>query len=188
MKNIILTLTTIITLTSCQSEKDKVVDFVKNQMKDPKSFELVKAEIQDTSHLTDVITLAMLSCGTEAEIYYEEASKSYKDAQIFSTPSIIRSYIYEGDEYRKMGDQWIARRDSLKTQIDKIKSTPKDTLICVNWVVSGYANNSYGQRSIGRFIVHVYPKQPMDMEEYKSEEQLKLNREIELLNDRISRY
>lgn len=188
MKHIILTLTAIITLASCQSEKDKVVDFARNQMKDPKSFELVKAEIRDTIHLSDVYKMAVLQLGDEAVGYYDQALKSYQTAKLFVSSSYINDYVSEGNEYRKYGELLIKRKDSIEVLVKKVEGTDKDTIVCVDWGVRCYANNSYGQRGMGQYIVHLYPNGTMDLEEYKTPEQKRLESELKVLEKTTSLY
>lgn len=186
MKNIISTLTAIVVLASCQSQQDKVVSYAKDQMKDPKSFELVKVAIRDTARLSDVMTEAHNMCDRDAASYYKEAGDHYNTASLFYTESLRREYKQKGDEAFKQGDFWLARRDSLKTEITKIQNTKKDTIVCVNYALTCYANNSLGERRMNQFIVHVYPNGLMDMEEYETEKEKDIKHEIETIQRKLS--
>lgn len=186
MKNIISTLTAIIVLASCQSQQDKVVSYAKDQMKDPKSFELVKVAIRDTARLSDVMTEAHNMCDRDAASLYKEAGEHYDAASLFYTPHYRNEYMEKGNEAFKKGDFWLARRDSLKTQITKIQNTPKDTIVCVNYALTCYANNSLGERRMNQFIVHVYPNGLMDMEEFETEEQKDIKHELKTIQRKLS--
>lgn len=168
MKKIILPLTILVSLASCQTQEDKVVEYAKSQMKDPKSFKLVKVEEnKDTVRLSLVYLNAVLSLKEESVDYNKQALESYENAMMFSTPYYVMKYKNEGDEYTKTSTELWNRADSLYSVADKLEGTPKDTIVCIDWYVSGYANNSFGQRVLGKYTIHTYPNGKMDMGETK---------------------
>jgi hypothetical protein len=137
-------------------------------MKDPKSFKLVKVEEnKDTVRLSLVYLNAVLSLKEEAVDNNKQALESYENAMMFSTPYYVMKYKNEGDEYTKTSTELWNRADSLYSVADKLEGTPKDTIVCIDWYVSGYANNSFGQRILGKLKIHTYPNGKMDMEETK---------------------
>lgn len=163
MKTSILTLASIVLLSSCtKSIQDKVVDYTKNQMKDPRSFELASVKVSDTITLSESINQTIDSYVDLADIYQEKSRTALDLAKIWSGSSY---FSYEFDKYMEESTEALAQAkpylktaDSLNTIVKKIKNTPKDTIVSYKFYVSAYAKNSYGARVLGQWFVYTDPK------------------------------
>lgn len=163
MKTSILTLASIVLLTSCtKSIQDKVVDYTKNQMKDPRSFELASVKVTDTITLSESLNQTIGSYVDLATIYQEKSRTALDLAKIWSgsyySSYKFDEYMEESQEALDQSKPYLKTADSLNAIVKKIKNTPKDSIVSYKFYVSAYAKNSYGARVLGQWFVYTDPR------------------------------
>ena len=162
MKKFILPLAAAVSLVACsQSPEDKVVEFTKNSMKDPKSFELVKAEPRDTIFKSTQIMIDRQVLVDEYTVEDAKFKQAMELADIY-TGSYSSHGKRKWDNYMKIGQESLDVMKVLAGPIDSLlevsknlAGTPQDSVVSVVWYVSAYANNSKGERNLGEFMVLV---------------------------------
>lgn len=192
MKTSILTLASIVLLTSCtKSIQDKVVDYTKNQMKDPRSFELASVKVTDTITKSDVLLETVLAYSNLANIEIEKSKTALELAKIWSG-SYYSSYRY--DEYMQESQEALNRAkpyakslDSLQVIRKKLFNTPQDSVVGYKFYVSAYAKNSFNARMLGQWFVTTDTKgTQFTLEEAKSFEQEELDQQLKVNEAKLS--
>ena len=161
MKKFILPLAAAVSLVACsQSPEDKVVEYAKSVMKDPKSFELVQVKPSDTIRLSHYISsteLAPLNAELDIVISKIKTSLDYAGIYVGSYYSSwkYKKYMDEADEYKVIGDSLVAQSKIVRERIESLMDTPQDTVVSYRWYLSCYGNNSMGEKVLNEMIVDV---------------------------------
>ena len=153
MKKIILLSTTLLIVSCGNPQKDKVVELVKNSMKDPKTFDLIKFETKDTTFTSDYLGFILSEDSLNVELL-QGSVELYKD--FISNGS---TYWSEDLQEKQKELKEVQRRiDSCVGELSKIKETGQDPVHVYEHYVSCYGANSFGMKVINEFRVNEYPK------------------------------
>jgi hypothetical protein len=160
----LVTMLLLASITSCTSPEKPVVEFVKTQMKDPKSFELIKVSISDTIYKSDVDHVKLTSLMDDWKLAL--STKEFAEVSLENTRLMCKYYKENCDKISKETDflnQSIFKHDSLYSamtemnkKIEGYKNTSQDVVVGYTWYVSCYGNNGLGMRGIGEFFVDTY--------------------------------
>jgi len=171
MKTIIITIAalTALTFTSCsKSQEDKIVEFAKSTMKDPKSFELIKLEKKDTVRKSNMLANEYYSDSSMCDYCIEQANEAVEDANRFYYTSHI--YVESAKMWHKKGREYLKTMDSCKKIYKSIVHTPKDSMLYETYYLSCYANNTFGKKMIGEYTINIYPSGRMTMDRMEGKE------------------
>jgi hypothetical protein len=143
-------------LASCgNSQKDLVLQEVKNNLKDPNSFELIKYEPRDTVFMTDTIQ-------RKIEVFQEFLSHEQTQVDWYNT--LLRGgsdkyWLERLNETKDKVSEYQSELDKRQTLYDQIKGTDRDSIVCFKHYVSCYGANSFGARVMNEFSVSVFRDQ-----------------------------
>lgn len=143
MKNLIF-LSTLVLITSCGNpQKDRVVEHVKSQLKDPKSFELLKYELKDTIYKSDDLALAKKDIGWQLKVHEGEV-------ELFTEFIGHGSTYWSNDlvEAQSKVTKLKSQMDSVDTEITKLKESGVNPVYMYEHFVSCYGVNTLGMRVI----------------------------------------
>lgn len=192
MKTSILTLASIVLLTSCtKSIQDKVVDYTKNQMKDPRSFELASVKIVDTLHKSDELYQIWEDNHNLREIYISKSETALELAQIWSSAWLYseryNQYVDQSKQALKQAEPYNKTCDSVTKVIASLENTPKDSVIGYKYYISAYAKNSFGARVLGQWYVITDPKGiKFQINEVESTAEEKIKHQIDVNEAKMS--
>jgi len=191
MKTSILTLASIVLLTSCtKSIQDKVVDYTKNQMKDPRSFELASVKVVDTLHKSDELYQIWEDNHYQREIYISKSGTALDLAEIWSGGSFpykVNQYLDESKQALKQAEPYNKTCDSVTKVIASLENTPKDSVIGYKYYISAYAKNSFGARVLGQWYVITDPKGiKFQINEVESTAEEKIKHQIDVNEAKMS--
>lgn len=161
LKNILIPVLTIVTLlTSCgQTTEDKIVEFTRENMKDPNSFELIKIKPADTIYKSDKVSKSLNVFWDEISEYNRMARHNLELANIYVgsyySQSKYQYYISLAKDYSKKSKQLLNHTDSIMNVVKTYRKTDKDTVVGYTWYVSAYANNYKSEKIIGEYNVYV---------------------------------
>lgn len=157
---IIAVLTILSSLISCgQTPQDKIVEFTRETMKDPNSFELIKIKPLDTIHKSDKVSESLNPFYDLVDDYNKDARRSLEYASIYAgsyySQSKFKRYITEAKDYSKMSQTILNYTDSVLNVVKSYRNTDKDSVVGHTWYISAYANNSKAEKIIGEYEVYV---------------------------------
>ena len=165
MKNLILTTVAALSFAACsQSQEDKIVDFTRNKMKDPNSFELAQIKMVDTVHKSQLHIASLQPCMDRWKEFNRLADDQMDYVRIYSGSYSSygqmkwKYYMDNVREYLDSSRKYQNYVDSVQLVITNYKGTDKDSVVGHSWYVSSYANNSFGQRVLGEYNVYVDQK------------------------------
>jgi hypothetical protein len=196
MKSKILTavffIFSVFVLTSCsETQEDKVVEFVKQNMKNPKSFELESIEPIDTTFLSDFIQDSI-----DSNVFVLEDTKYKLDRSkselktIENNKNLIKDCIKRGmgadylptilvDEFRKEKNT-ISNIKDLENNVNFIENTidsltnlknslvgsPQDSIVYITYKVRAYGTNSFNATILSTYKVIVNSNGEMTIKEF----------------------
>lgn len=191
MKTLIYTIASIALLSSCNNSiQDKVVDYTKKQMKDPRSFELASVKVVDTLHKSDELYGLHQTYHELCQIEIGKSETSLELAKIWRGGYTQ----YKADEYYRESQDALDKAKiyndtcvKITELIKSIEKTPKDSLVAYKYYISAYAKNSFGQRVLGEWNVIVSPKaDKFEILEAKSSEMVELEQNLEINKAKMS--
>lgn len=146
-------------LTSCvQTQEDKVSEFVKQNMKNPKSFELESIEPIDTTFL--------LSDPIENSIYVKRELYDMNERLKYLAEENMAEYM---SNYNKRLDEINFKLKSEIDSLTNLKSTllgsPQDSIVDITWQVRAYGTNSFNATILSTYIVKVKSDGEMTIKE-----------------------
>jgi len=182
-------------LTSCaETQEDEVVEFVKQNMKNPKSFELVSIEPIDTTFLSDFIQDSI-----DSNVFVLEDTKyklknakieldnANKNIDLIIDLTII--YLVKGIDVGFSDDTWLYELRKAKTTTKNIKEyesyipckeknidsltslknsiigSPQDSIVDITYKVRAYGTNSFNATILSTYKVKVKSNGEMTIEE-----------------------
>jgi hypothetical protein len=165
MKNLFLTIIGTLSLISCsQSPEEKVVEFTRNTMKDPNSFELIRVKIIDTVYKSDLEIVSLQPYIDMWGEYNKKVSREMDYVSIWSGSYSsygqmrCRHYLDNVNEYLDSSKKYGRYCDSVNKVVKSYKGTDKDSVVGHRWYISSYSHNSYGKKIIGEYSVYVDQK------------------------------
>lgn len=157
---IITVLTILSSLISCgQTPQDKIVEFTRETMKDPNSFELIKIKPLDTIHKSDKVSESLNQFYDLIKDYNKDARHNLELANIYAgsyySKSKFNRYISQAKDYSKMSKRLLDYTDSVLKVVKTYRNTDKDSVVGHTWYISAYANNYKSEKVIGEYEVYV---------------------------------
>lgn len=162
MKNLILTSLTlgIVTLTSCQSEIEKIQDTaiseIKSSLLDPKSFKLIESKV-DTVFASDRLYQSTEPLTTMMDFYHEMVDINLNAARRLHIYDLSAAEeLAEAQAYVDSSTALGEKAKDIIAQADKLKGTEQDSIIGFKVEVRYYAKTRSGEERMGQQVYTKY--------------------------------
>jgi hypothetical protein len=159
MKNTLITIGTILSLTSCSNNSivSDSEDFLKSKLLDKKTYELIEADV-DTTYKSQVLE-SLSEIDSSTAMFWLGLSKLETDgAKIWSGSSYglkyFNEHITKARAYVDSSRPYTLKRKQGLELSRKIKGTTQDSIVSFKVKLRFYAVNKLGNKGVGDVIVY----------------------------------